>query len=46
MVIPILPYYDEYKDGSLYVVGLYLILIFPEKDLREANKTRINLLIF
>ena len=41
--IPIVPYYDEDKDGSLYVVGLYLIHIFPENDLREANKTQINL---
>ena len=41
--IPIVPYYDEDKDGSLYVVGLYLIHIFPESDLREANKTQINL---
>ena len=41
--IPIVPYYDEDKDGSLYVVGLYLIHIFPEEDLREANKKQINL---
>jgi Dullard-like phosphatase family protein len=41
--IPIVPYYDEDKDGSLYVVGLYLIHIFEENDLREANKTQINL---
>ena len=41
--IPIVPYYDEDKDGSLYVVGLYLMHIFPENDLREANKTQINL---
>ena len=41
--IPIVPYYDEDKDGSLYVVGLYLLHIFPENDLREANKTQINL---
>ena len=41
--IPIVPYYDEDKDGSLYVVGLYLIHIFGENDLREANKTQINL---
>ena len=41
--IPIVPYYDEDKDGSLYVVGLYLIHIFPQNDLREANKTQINL---
>ena len=41
--IPIVPYYDEDKDGSLYVVGLYLIHIFPSNDLREANKTQINL---
>ena len=41
--IPIVPYYDEDKDGSLYVVGLYLIHIFPEDDLREANKKQINL---
>ena len=41
--IPIVPYYDEDKDGSLYVVGLYLNHIFPENDLREANKTQINL---
>ena len=41
--IPIVPYYDEDKDGSLYVVGLYLMHIFPEYDLREANKKHINL---
>ena len=41
--IPIVPYYDEDKDGSLYVVGLYLMHIFPEDDLREANKKQINL---
>jgi len=41
--IPIVPYYDEDKDGSLYVVGLYLLHIFQEEDLREANKKQINL---
>ena len=41
--IPIVPYYDEDKDGSLYVVGLYLLHIYPENDLREANKKQINL---
>ena len=41
--IPIVPYYDEDKEGSLYVVGLYLIHIFKEDDLREANKKQINL---
>ena len=41
--IPIVPYFDEDKDGSLYVVGLYLIHIFSENDLREANKKQINL---
>ena len=41
--IPIVPYYDEDKDGSLYVVGLYLMHIFNEEDLREANKKHINL---
>ena len=41
--IPIVPYYSEDKDGSLYVVGLYLVHIFHEKDLREANKKYINL---
>ena len=41
--IPIVPYYDEDKDGSLYVVGLYLMHIFNEDDLREANKKQINL---
>ena len=41
--IPIVPYYNEDKDGSLYVVGLYLIHIFKEDDLREANKKYINL---
>ena len=41
--IPIVPYYDEDKDGSLYVVGLYLIHIYSENDLREANKKQINL---
>ena len=41
--IPIVPYYDEDKDGSLYVVGLYLVHIFHEDDLREANKKQINL---
>ena len=41
--IPIVPYYDEDKDGSLYVVGLYLEHIFPEDDLREANRKQINL---
>jgi Dullard-like phosphatase family protein len=41
--IPIVPYYDEDKDGSLYVVGLYLIHIYGEEDLREANKKSINL---
>ena len=41
--VPIVPYYDEDKDGSLYVVGLYLMHIFNEDDLREANKKQINL---
>ena len=41
--IPIVPYYNEDKDGSLYVVGLYLMHIFKEHDLREANKKYINL---
>ena len=41
--IPIVPYYNEDKDGSLYVVGLYLIHIYKEYDLREANKKYINL---
>ena len=41
--IPIVPYYHEDKDGSLYVVGLYLKHIFKEDDLREANKKYINL---
>ena len=41
--IPNVPYYDEDEDGSLYVVWLYLIYIFPENNLREANKTQINL---
>ena len=41
--IPIVPYYDEDKDDSLYVVGLYLKHIFKENDLREANKKYINL---
>ena len=41
--IPIVPYYNEDKDGSLYVVGLYLMHIFKEDDLREANKKYINL---
>ena len=41
--VPIVPYYDEDKDGSLYVVGLYLLHIFDEGDLREANKKQINL---
>ena len=41
--IPIVPYYNEDKDGSLYVVGLYLVHIYKENDLREANKKYINL---
>ena len=41
--IPIVPYYNEDKDGSLYVVGLYLLHIYKENDLREANKKYINL---
>ena len=41
--IPIVPYYDEDKDGSLYVIGLYLMHISNEEDLREANKKYINL---
>ena len=41
--IPIVPYYNEDIDGSLYVVGLYLMHIFKEEDLREANKKYINL---
>ena len=41
--IPIVPYYHEDKDGSLYVVGLYLKHIFKEDDLREANRKYINL---
>ena len=41
--IPIVPYYDEDKDGSLYVVGLYLMHIYNEEDLRESNKKHINL---
>ena len=41
--IPIVPFYDEDKEGSLYVVGLYLMHIFNEEDLREANKKQINL---
>ena len=34
--IPIVPYYNEDKDGSLYVVGLYLSHIHKENDLRET----------
>ena len=41
--IPIVPYYNEDEDGSLYVVGLYLKHIYKENDLREANKKYINL---
>ena len=41
--IPIVPYYDEDKDSSLYVVGLYLMHIFKQDDLREENKKYINL---
>ena len=41
--IPIVPYYNEDKDGSLFVVGLYLMHIYKEDDLREANKKFINL---
>ena len=41
--IPIVPYFEEDKDGSLYVVGLYLMHIFNENDLREANRKQINL---
>ena len=41
--IPIVPYYNEDKDGSLYIVGLYLRHIYKEDDLREANKKYINL---
>ena len=41
--IPIVPYYNEDKDGSLYIVGLYLKHIYKEDDLREANKKYINL---
>ena len=41
--IPIVPYYHEDEDGSLYVVGLYLMHIYKEDDLREANKKYINL---
>ena len=41
--IPIVPYYNEDKDGSLYIVGLYLMHIYKEDDLREANKKYINL---
>ena len=41
--IPIVPYYNEDKDGSLFVVGLYLRHISNENDLREANKKYINL---
>jgi len=36
--IPIVSYYNEDKDGSLYVVGLYLIHIYKAHDLREENK--------
>ena len=41
--IPIVPYYNEDKDGALYVVGLYLVHIYKEDDLREANKKYIKL---
>ena len=41
--IPIVPYYNEDKDGALYIVGLYLIHIFQEDDLRKSNKKYINL---
>ena len=41
--IPIVPYYNEDKDDALYVVGLYLIHIYNEDDLRIANKKNINL---
>ena len=41
--IPIVPYYNEDKDGSLYIVGLYLMHIYKEDDLRVANKKYINL---
>ena len=41
--IPIVPYYNEDKDDALYVVGLYLIHIYNEDDLRISNKKNINL---
>ena len=41
--IPIVPYYNEDKDGALYIVGLYLMHIFKEDDLRTSNKKYINL---
>ena len=41
--IPIVPYYNEDKDGALYIVGLYLLHIFKEDDLRKSNKKYINL---
>ena len=41
--IPIVPYYNEDKDGALFIVGLYLMHIFKEDDLRKSNKKYINL---
>ena len=41
--IPIVPYYNDDKFGSLYIVGLYLEHIHKEGDLRIANKKYINL---
>ena len=41
--IPIVPCYKEDKDGALYIVGLYLLHIFKEDDLRKSNKKYINL---
>ena len=44
--IPILPYYNSFKDNELICLSYYLFSIYNYNDLREANKVNFKLEIF
>ena len=44
--IPILPYYNSFKDNELICLSYYLFSIYHYDDLREANKENFKLEIF
>ncbi len=44
--IPILPYYNSFKDNELICLSYYLFSIYHYDDLREANKVNFKLELF